>query len=104
MMLKGNKDVVVILTTCPMCGKAYELTVPTDGYFAWRVEGALVQDAFPEMSASDREMLISGICEECQEDIFGDDFEESDDWPDWDDDYDYDFGYDPYLGYNTYDC
>ena len=31
---------------------------------AWE-DGAMAQDAFPELSASQREALITGICDEC---------------------------------------
>jgi hypothetical protein len=38
-----------------------------------------VQDAFPTMSATDRESLISGLCADCQATFFAEDDEEVDD-------------------------
>jgi hypothetical protein len=39
-------------------------------YWDWQ-DGALAQDAFPYLSADDRELLISGICPTCWEKSFG---------------------------------
>jgi hypothetical protein len=47
-----------------MCGKSTNIEYDIDGYKAWK-EGALIQDAFPDMSADDRETLISGLDPEC---------------------------------------
>ena len=58
------------LAICPFCGKETELEIDFDGYIEWQ-SGALVQNAFPELSPSKREVLISGICPKCQEGIFG---------------------------------
>lgn len=35
--------------------------------------GELTQKCFPYLSASEREMFISGICEKCWAEIFGED-------------------------------
>ena len=51
-----------IITQCPFCGVAHIVRVNFDGYIAWKYEGVCAQDAFPELSDEDREMLISGIC------------------------------------------
>ena len=59
------------IKTCPFCGKDSAVEVDADGYFAWMYEGKLIQDAMPNIDASTREILISGICEECQKKIFG---------------------------------
>jgi len=60
----------VIETNCPMCGETHLITVPIEGYARWQ-NGACIQDAMPELSADDREMLISGICPRCWDDMFG---------------------------------
>lgn len=60
-------DVIVI---CPFCGAESVVTVNADEYFAWQC-GELIQNAMPNLDASTREMLISGMCPKCQEDIFG---------------------------------
>ena len=64
------KTLLNIGRRCPFCNTVTVVTVDEDGLNAYN-EGALVQKAFPDMSATDREVLISGICPKCQDDIFG---------------------------------
>jgi len=67
--------------------------------------GELAQNAFPYLSATEREQLISHICPKCQDSIFGSDEDEFED-EDFEEpeDIDSDFGFDPYEGCYTYDC
>lgn len=53
---------------CPICGKEWELIVSTDGYLAWK-NGALIQQALPDMSNNEREMLISGMHGDCYDSL-----------------------------------
>ena len=46
-------------------------------YWDWK-DGAFVQDAFPYLSAEVREMLISGICPSCWNNMFGGGFIDED--------------------------
>lgn len=62
---------VGILVKCPFCGRESEVMVKIDEYLAYE-EGALAQDAFPNLSPEEREMIISGICIKCQKNIFKD--------------------------------
>ena len=61
--------------TCPFCGKVTELLVPSRGFYRW-TEGELIQNALPDLTATERETLISGLCESCQDSIFGGDDDE----------------------------
>lgn len=61
---------IVILTTCPFCGEDHEVTVEFEDFLFWKA-GKLAQDAFPYLSADEREMLISGICPTCWDKMFG---------------------------------
>ena len=54
---------------CCVCGKAATITVESAELAAWR-SGKLVQDAFPTLSADERELLISGTHPECWEALF----------------------------------
>lgn len=101
--MKENKKECLIITVCPFCGHAHEVAVNEDDYFSWKFDGALVQNAFPYLSADEREMLISGICPTCWENTFGSDEDEEEDPEDWEDDVD-ECGYNPYMGYYDYDC
>lgn len=65
--------IVAIVTRCPSCGKKSEIPVRPEQLAAWlRPGGPLVQDAFPELSADDRELLISGLCPPCWDKAVGD--------------------------------
>ena len=70
MTLYADKNVTVLRKACPFCGKEWEASIPTEGYEKW-MGGELIQRAMPTVPASTREWLISGICPECQEEIFG---------------------------------
>lgn len=93
-----------IRTTCPLCGRTSFVTVDPVGFDAYRA-GALVQDAFPRLSADEREMLISGICPECWDAQFSEPEDEEEPWEeDWDDTTWDEVGFDPYEGCYTWDC
>ncbi len=53
---------------CPMCNTYHTLTVEMEQYLDYQ-SGELVQDAFPEMSPTDRERFISGLSPDCQKEI-----------------------------------
>jgi hypothetical protein len=57
--------------TCKSCRKDVELRVPFDQWTEWQT-GKFVQDAFPHLTAGEREMLISGLCEKCFDKLFND--------------------------------
>lgn len=55
---------ITVETICPFCGAVNHVTVPGLGFLRWQ-SGMLVQCALPELSASERELLITGICDPC---------------------------------------
>lgn len=57
-------DVIACYKHCPICGVEQRKEFPIEGYMKYKA-GHLVQDCFPEMSADDREFLITGICPKC---------------------------------------
>lgn len=57
------------------CGRKTEAVVSGPALFRYR-SGAFVQDAFPNLTAGEREALfVTGICVRCWNDMFGDDDE-----------------------------
>lgn len=66
---------VSVSCTCPFCGKVTEVLVPARGYRLWQ-EGELIQNALPDLCLADRETLISGLCLDCQADVFDVEMEE----------------------------
>ena len=65
MMKLGN----TIMKICPFCGQTHAIFVDLVDYFDWE-DGIPAQRAFPYLTATEREQIISGICPDCQEDIF----------------------------------
>jgi hypothetical protein len=76
-----NRHEVCVVTTCPFCGKSYGIEVNEIDYLDWE-DGKMAQDAFPYLSADEREMLISGICPTCWDKYFGSDEEPDPDYVD----------------------
>ncbi len=61
---QGN-DLVIKVRPCPSCGKPHEVTVNICAFENW-VDGILpIQDAFPELSPAERELLLTGIDGDC---------------------------------------
>lgn len=65
-------DWVVLNVTCPFCAECSEVLVPAEGLEAFR-KGALIQDAFRDSPLEVRELILTGICVECQEGVFRED-------------------------------
>ena len=63
-------DIITLTIICPICGIAHSVCVRSEDYDAWQA-GALAQNAFPYLTAEEREQLISHLCPICQADIFG---------------------------------
>ena len=74
-MIEGNKNELTFANKCPWCGKEYTFTVPTEGYDKW-VKGALIQNAFPHLTPTERDYFLTGYCADCQKKLFGDDEDE----------------------------
>lgn len=80
--MKENRKEVTIITACPICGRVNEIATNEEDYFDWSFDGVLAQDAFPYLSADEREMLVSGICPDCWNRMFPaeDEDEDMEDW------------------------
>lgn len=64
------KKNLTITIQCPFCGEYHEVDVNETAYNNWR-SGELIQNAMPDLTPTQREQLISGLCIKCQEKIFG---------------------------------
>lgn len=62
--------VLVQAPECVVCHKSDEVELPKAAYEAWR-GGVHVQDAFPDMTPDDRELLISGTHPACWKFLYG---------------------------------
>ena len=65
----------VVAVPCRLCNEVADLTVNIEGFVAWQ-GGKLIQEALPELSADQRELLISGTCDKCWNEMFPSDEEE----------------------------
>lgn len=55
---------------CNWCPNVVTIGIRDDGgYEAWK-NGAMIQNAMPYLTADEREMLISGTCPQCWEEMF----------------------------------
>jgi len=53
-----------------VCGDNSVMTVDSASYLSWK-DGALIQDAFPEMDAATREVIKTGTHGKCWNEMFG---------------------------------
>ena len=63
-------EMISLEMVCPFCGQVHSVKVLEASYVTYTA-GELAQNAFPYLSKVEREQIISHICPECQEDIFG---------------------------------
>lgn len=61
---------IILTMQCPFCGKEHSVTT-TEEQYAEYCGGELAQVAFADKSATEREQIISHLCPQCQEKIFG---------------------------------
>ena len=78
------EDGVYVGRHCPFCGKYHAVEVSEADLAAWE-GGELAQNAFPYLTADEREILISGICPKCWAETFGEEEDEAE-WCDEDPD------------------
>jgi hypothetical protein len=66
-------DAMIRMTrNCTTCGKPQSIEIKPSSLLAWR-NGELIQRAFPYLNSSERELLLSGTCEKCWDDMFKED-------------------------------
>jgi hypothetical protein len=71
---KNMSATAIVAVPCRQCNEVTELNVGVRGFMAWQ-KGELIQNALPELSADQRELLISGTCDKCWKEMFGSDEE-----------------------------
>lgn len=64
---------ITTIVDCPTCPRITTLLVSKEGFMKWRQDHIFIQEALPELSATNRETLISGICRRCQDEVFDED-------------------------------
>jgi hypothetical protein len=64
-----TKDCPVVVAQCRDCSKGYEFSVSPEKYNAW-IRGTNIQFAMPHLDRGQRELLISGMCSDCFDNLF----------------------------------
>lgn len=67
-----NDHMLITTPSCIVCHKTTKLTIPRERFDRWQ-KGEMVQRAFYYMSSSERELLMTGIHEECWDSMFAED-------------------------------
>jgi len=57
--------------TCPFCGATHYVDCREEQYNRYCNGEGLAQEIFDDLTATEREQIISHICPDCQEKIFG---------------------------------
>jgi hypothetical protein len=74
-MNEAGTTIEVITPECQVCHRTGALQAPAEGYKHW-VAGESIQYALPDLTADEREMLISGTHPDCFDSLFSDDEDE----------------------------
>lgn len=61
-------DMVRLEVRCPFCNKINYIVLGRIKLAQWQA-GMNVQDAFPNTSKDDRELLVSGVCKACWDEM-----------------------------------
>lgn len=56
-----NKKWLQVSGPCVITGEEYQVKVPREGFVSWTNGKVAIQTAIPQVSADDREFLLSGI-------------------------------------------
>lgn len=65
-----EKRDLYIEVTCPRCEHQTMISIDKIGYKQWLKRKVSVQFLFPQATKEERELLISGLCLECQKKVF----------------------------------
>ena len=56
---------ITLKIKCAYCGTEYNLEVNEADWEKWNQGKCFIQDCFPYLTASDRELIISNTCPKC---------------------------------------
>jgi len=68
-MTTQQSEKMILNTACIQCNTGKKLEVNKIDFEKWK-QGELIQFAFPYLTPGEREILISGMCNECFDDCF----------------------------------
>jgi len=59
-----------VIGICPFCHAETSVVAPVSGLDDYYKKGLLIQNSLPTLSPEEREMLLTGMCLQCQSKIF----------------------------------
>lgn len=65
LFMKKFKTPIELLFRCDVCKNDFKITVEAEDYDSFLNNEASVQECFPYLSADERELMISGMCGAC---------------------------------------
>ena len=65
-----NENKITLKVRCKCCGQETPVSVDLEDLGAWKRGEKLVQNAFPYLPASKRELLMTRICPDCWDKMF----------------------------------
>lgn len=68
---------ITVIRRCPFCGTISHVTCDEKAYDIYATTRTPIQEIFPDMDLHTRELLISGMCFNCQASFFEDDDDDS---------------------------
>jgi hypothetical protein len=74
--IKNNK---IISCACVKCGKKFAFDIPESNIIKY-FDGEAVQNAFPSLDPWQRELFVSGYCNECYDKLFSEEEMEEETW------------------------
>ena len=75
-MVSLTRRETAVVSQCIKCTKTETVLVKKADLIAWK-KGEYIQNAMPYLEVGERELLISGICGECFDNMFPDEDEEN---------------------------
>ena len=75
-MIAAYNDVLEV--QCRYCGVVYTILANREDVVRWQTGEGYIQDVLAYLSAGERELLISGTCDNCWKNMFGSDEEDDD--------------------------
>jgi len=56
---------------CRLCKHSERVVLESEKLIAWQSRKVKIQEAFPHLTAGQRELMISGTCDACWKKMFG---------------------------------
>lgn len=64
------KNFLLVEIPCPKCNYSHNHVLTKREYKMWVANNEKIQDIFPNADKEYREFLISGLCKDCQKEVF----------------------------------